>query len=75
MSRERWTRLVAGIFILASLALSRWHSEYWLLFTAFVGVNLVQSALTGWCLMNDTLKMLGIGAPPAGTADSTSGPG
>ena len=73
MSRERWTRLIAGTFILASLALSLWQSEYWLLLTAFVGVNLVQSALTGWCLMNDILKALGIGAPTAGAAGPTSG--
>lgn len=48
MTLERWIRLIAGTFILVSLALSRIHSPYWLLFTVFVGVNLFQSALTRW---------------------------
>jgi hypothetical protein len=56
---ERWIRLIAGTFILASLALSRLHSPYWLLFTAFVGANLLQSALTRWCPMEDILRKLG----------------
>ncbi|OGC02013.1 MAG: rhodanese, partial [candidate division NC10 bacterium RIFCSPLOWO2_12_FULL_66_18] len=51
MTLERWIRLIAGTFILVSLALSEIHSRYWLLFTAFVGLNLFQSALTRWCLM------------------------
>jgi hypothetical protein len=75
MSRERWTRLIAGTFILVSLALSRLHSEYWLLLTAFVGVNLVQSALTGWCLMNDILRALGVGAEASGAPSPTTGTG
>ena len=75
MSRERWTRLIAGTFILVSLALSRWHSEYWLLLTAFVGVNLFQSGLTGWCLMNDILKALGVGAQAPGAPSPTTGTG
>ncbi len=53
---QRWIRLIAGSFILISLLLSRLHSQYWLLFTAFVGLNLFQSALTGWCLMEDLLR-------------------
>jgi hypothetical protein len=57
---ERWIRLIAGTFILLSLALSRVHSPYWLLFTAFVGANLFQSALTRWCLMEDFLRKLGV---------------
>jgi hypothetical protein len=60
MVLERWIRLIAGTFILASLALSQVHSVYWLWFTAFVGANLVQSALTGWCLMEDILRKLGV---------------
>ncbi|MCX7047018.1 MAG: DUF2892 domain-containing protein [Candidatus Sumerlaeota bacterium] len=55
MSRERWIRLIAGSFILASLALAQIHSRYWLWFTAFVGANLLQSALTRWCLMDNIL--------------------
>ena len=60
MTLERWIRLIAGTFILVSLALSEIHSQYWLLFTAFVGLNLFQSALTRWCLMEDLLRKLGV---------------
>ena len=60
MTLERWIRLIAGTFILVSLVLSRLHSPYWLLFTAFVGLNLFQSALTRWCLMEDFLRKLGV---------------
>jgi len=60
MTRERYIRLIAGTFVLASLALGTWVSPYWYLFTAFVGVNLFQSALTKWCLMEDILRKLGV---------------
>jgi hypothetical protein len=60
MTLERWIRLIAGIFILLSLALSQIHSVYWLWFTAFVGANLFQSALTNWCLMEDFLRKFGV---------------
>jgi hypothetical protein len=60
MSLERWIRLIAGTFVMLSLALSQLHSVYWLWFTAFVGVNLFQSALTRWCLMEDILRKLGV---------------
>lgn len=53
-------RLVAGTFILVSLALGHWVSPYWYLFTAFVGVNLIQSAFTRWCLMEKILSRLGL---------------
>jgi hypothetical protein len=56
MYRERIVRLVAGTFILASLTLGLLHSPYWFIFTGFVGLNLFQSALTGWCLMDDILR-------------------
>ena len=60
MTLERYIRLIAGTFVLVSLALGYWISPYWWLFTAFVGVNLFQSALTGWCLMEDILRKLGV---------------
>jgi hypothetical protein len=60
MTLERYIRLIAGSFVLASLALGTWVSPYWYLFTAFVGANLFQSALTKWCLMEDILKALGV---------------
>lgn len=61
MSVERWIRLIAGTFIIASVTLSYFHSRYWLWFTLFVGANLFQSALTRWCLMEDILRTLGLG--------------
>ncbi len=60
MTQEHKIRLIAGTFILASLALGWWVSPYWYLFTAFVGVNLVQSSITKWCLMEDILHWTGI---------------
>lgn len=65
MTREHVIRLIAGTFIMGSLALGWWVSPYWFLFTAFVGVNLFQSALTKWCLMDDILRKLGIGKEAA----------
>jgi len=62
MCMERWVRLAAGSFVLISLALAQVHSVYWLLFTAFVGLNLLQSSLTRWCLLEDILRKLGV--PP-----------
>ena len=58
-------RLVAGAFILLSLALGTpgsplFVSPWWLAFTAFVGANLLQSALTQWCLMESLLRKLGV---------------
>jgi hypothetical protein len=57
---EQWIRAIAGTFILVSLALGYFHSKYWLLFTAFVGINLLQSAFTKWCLMEEILVKLGV---------------
>jgi hypothetical protein len=56
MPLEMTIRAIAGTFILASLAMGWFVSPYWFLFTAFVGVNLLQSAFTRWCLMEDILK-------------------
>lgn len=56
MTLEHTIRAIAGTFILASLALGYFVSPYWFLFTAFVGLNLLQSAFTKWCLMEDILK-------------------
>lgn len=57
---ERKIRAIAGTFVLASLALGWWVSPAWFLFTAFVGLNLLQSAFTRWCLMEDILRWTGI---------------
>jgi hypothetical protein len=66
MSLERWIRLIAGTFVTLSVVLSYVHSPYWLLFTLFVGLNLFQSALTGWCLMEAFLRKLGVESGAAG---------
>jgi hypothetical protein len=55
---EHYIRAIAGSFILISLILSRLHSAYWLLFTAFVGLNLLQSAFTRFCLMETILEKI-----------------
>jgi DUF2892 family protein len=57
---EGYIRAIAGSFILLSLALGYLSSPYWHLFTAFVGLNLLQSAFTGWCLMEKLLAKLGV---------------
>ncbi|HEX9730102.1 MAG TPA: DUF2892 domain-containing protein [Gemmatimonadales bacterium] len=54
-------RRIAGVFVLGSLALGYWVSPSWYLFTAFVGLNLMQSSFTRWCLMEDMLRKVGIG--------------
>jgi hypothetical protein len=51
---------VAGSLVLISLALGFWVSPYWFLFTAFVGLNLLQSGFTNWCPMMLLLKKCGI---------------
>lgn len=60
MSIDHKIRLIAGTFVLGSLALGWWVSPYWFLFTAFVGLNLIQSTITKWCLMEDILRWTGI---------------
>lgn len=53
-------RRIAGSFVLISLALGWFVSPYWLLFTAFVGLNLLQSSFTHWCLMETILAKTGL---------------
>lgn len=60
MLLENYIRAIAGTLILVSVVLTLFHSHYWLLFTAFIGVNLLQSAFTKWCLMEDILKKFGV---------------
>ena len=54
-----WIHVIAGVFILGSLALGKWVNGYWYLFTAFVGLNLFQFGFTGFCPMALILKKLG----------------
>lgn len=60
MHIERFLRLIAGVFVIASLVLAKVQSEYWLFFTAFVGLNLLQSGFSNWCPMMTFLKWLGV---------------
>ena len=60
MTIERYLRAIAGSFVLASVLLAHYHSKYWLFFTGFVGLNLLQSAFTNWCPMITFLKKLGV---------------
>ena len=60
MTVDRYLRLIAGALVVISLALGFYVSPYWYLFTAFVGLNLFQSAFTNWCPMMTFLRKLGI---------------
>jgi hypothetical protein len=67
MTSWQLVRVIAGIFILLSLALGVQGSPLfvnanWLWFTAFVGANLLQSGFTSWCLMETLLRKLGVRA-------------
>ncbi len=63
MMIERILRGMGGFFVLLSLALSVWVNINWLWFTAFVGLNLLQSAFTNWCPMMWILKKFGLECP------------
>lgn len=65
-------RRFAGVFVLASLALGYWVSPYWFLFTAFVGINLVQSSFTRWCALERVLERAGC-ARDSATTDTVQG--
>ena len=60
MKLNEWLRLIAGTFIVLSLILGYTMSQWWYLFTLFVGLNLFQSAFTKWCPMITILRKLGV---------------
>ncbi len=60
MNVERMLRMIAGAFVAASVALGYWVHPGFFLFTAFVGLNLFQSAFTNWCPMMTFLRKLGV---------------
>lgn len=62
MTVERYLRMIAGAFVVLSLALGYYVNAYWYLFTAFVGLNLFQSAFTNWCPMMAILRKSGVKA-------------
>ncbi|PLX88069.1 MAG: DUF2892 domain-containing protein [Desulfuromonas sp.] len=60
MTVNRYLRMIAGFFVMLSVALGYFHSPYWFFFTAFVGLNLFQSAFTNWCPMITILRKIGV---------------
>lgn len=65
MTVTRVLHIIAGSFILISLALAHYVSPKWLWFTAFVGINLFQSGFTNWCLLSSILKKAGLKEAPS----------
>ena len=61
MKIENAIRLLAGTLVLTSIALSHWVNPNWIWLAVFVGANLFQSALTGFCPAENILKKLGVG--------------
>jgi hypothetical protein len=72
MTIERYLRLIAGSFVLASVLLGYFHSPYWFLFTGFVALNLIQSAFTNWCPMMSFLRRLGATSRELGAYETTN---
>ena len=60
MTVERALRLMAGVMVLLSLALTYYVSRYWLWFTVFIGLNLLQSAFTNWCPAMAIFRAMGL---------------
>ena len=60
MTIDRYIRLAAGFFTVLSVVLSQFYSPYWLYFTVFIGLNLLQSAFTNWCPLMTILKKVGV---------------
>lgn len=60
MKIEHWIRAIAGTLVLLSVTLGYFHHPYWFFLTIFVGLNLLQSAFTKWCLMEKILAKMGV---------------
>jgi len=81
MNIEQGLRFIAGVVILVSLSLAVTFSPYWLILTAFAGLNLLQSGVTNWCPMVAVLKWLGLpacatpGGGPHGHSAGGAAPG
>lgn len=61
MTIENRIRILAGIMVLTSVTLAHWVDPRWLFLAVFVGVNLIQSAFTGFCPAEIILKKIGVG--------------
>ena len=62
MGINAWLRAIAGLFVMVSVTLGYFVSPWFFAFTAFVGLNLFQSAFSGWCPMISILKAAGVRA-------------
>jgi glucan phosphoethanolaminetransferase (alkaline phosphatase superfamily) len=60
MNVERAVRLMAGVLVLVSVALTYYVSQYWMWFTVFIGLNLLQSAFTNWCPAISIFRAIGL---------------
>jgi hypothetical protein len=60
MTVDRYIRLIGGLFVMISVALGHFVNPNWFYFTAFVGLNLFQSAFTNWCPMMSVLRKFGV---------------
>ncbi|MBK8230942.1 MAG: DUF2892 domain-containing protein [Candidatus Eisenbacteria bacterium] len=60
MTVNEWLRIIAGAFVMVSVALGYFVSPWFLAFTAFVGLNLLQSGITRWCPMMSLLRKIGV---------------
>jgi len=66
MTIDRYLRLFAGFYVMLSVALGYYLSPYWFLFTGFVGLNLFQSAFTGFCPLELILRRCGVPSAAGG---------
>lgn len=73
MSSEKFVRTMAGTVVIASAALTHLVSEWWLLLTCFVGLNLIQSAYTGFCPPVILARKLGVVKGPCSCARGSAG--
>lgn len=69
MTVDRYLRMIAGFFVILSVALGYYVHPGWFLFTVFVGLNLFQSAFSNWCPMMTILKKLGVKSCPHEAAE------
>ncbi len=60
MTIDRYVRMVAGVFVVASVLLGMYVSPYFFWFSLFVGLNLLQSSFTNWCPLISILKATGV---------------
>lgn len=65
MNIDRWVFRIAGVLVLASIALGVWVSVYWLWLAVFVGANMLQASFTGFCPLAKILARFGLKAGPA----------